>query len=161
MNTPRALIQTTLLILSLSTLLGCASVRPQPNASAEEKRTFLFASAAEQAATGPKDCKLYVNGLAARLEESPYSYDVKTLYYCSLGAECHVVLKVGTGEEQFVSDNGTFIKDNVEELAEFRYQRSRNLSWRRVPASDAHLMLLAERHAPLCPLGNRSTSGCS
>lgn len=148
MHPSRVLVRTTLAVLWLATVPGCAAVR-QPDAGAEEKRSFLFASVAEQAATGPKDCQLYAAGLSTRLARSPYRYDVQTLYYCSLGAECHVVLKVDTGEEQFASDNGTFIKGNVEELAAFSLRRSRHLSWREIPTSEARLMLLAERYAPL------------
>jgi hypothetical protein len=147
MHPSRALAQATLAVLWLAVVPGCATVR-QPDASAEEKRSFLFASVAEQAATGPKDCQLYADGLSMRLARSPYRYDVRTLYYCSLGAECHVVLKVDTGEEQFASDNGTFIEGHVEELGAFHLRRSRHLSWRKVPTREARLMLLAERYAP-------------
>lgn len=134
-------------LLSLAMLAGCAVTR-QPNATGEEKRLFLFASVAEQAATGPKDCQRYAAGLSRRLARSPYHYDVQTLYYCSLGSECHVVLKVSTGDAQFASDNGTFIEGNVEGLAAFERKRSRTLSWREVHAADARLMLMAERYAP-------------
>lgn len=138
--------QTTVVVLLLTTVLGCAEVTRR-DASAAEKRSFLLASVAEQAATGPKDCQLYADGLSTRLTRSPYRYDVQTLYFCSMGAECHVVLKVDTGDEQFASDNGTFIKDNVEDLAVFDLRRARRLSWREVPATEAHLMLLTERYA--------------
>lgn len=138
--------QTAVGVLLLTTVLGCAVVR-QPDASAEKKRSFLFESVAEQAATGPKDCQLYADGLSTRLARSPYHYQVQTLYYCSMGAECHVVLKVDTGDEQFASDNGTFIEGHVEELVAFNLRRSRHLSWRQIPANEAHLMLLAERYA--------------
>lgn len=138
--------QTTIGVLLLTTVLGCAEVTRR-DASAAEKRSFLLASVAEQAATGPKDCQLYADGLSTRLARSPYRYVVQTLYYCSMGAECHVVLKVDTGDEQFASDNGTFIKDNVEDIAVFDRRRARRLSWREVPATEAHLMLLAERYA--------------
>lgn len=139
--------QTIFVVLLLAAMLGCAAVR-RPDASAEEKRSFLLASVAEQAATGPKDCQLYADGLSTRLARSPYRYRTQTLYYCSMGAECHVVLRVDTGDEKFASDNGTFIKGNVEDLAVFNLRRSRHLSWRQIPASEAHLMLLAERYAP-------------
>lgn len=140
-------IQNTVVVLLLTSVLGCAAVG-KPDASAEDKRSFLLASVADQAATGPKDCQLYADGLATRLARSPYRYHVQTLYYCSMGAECHVVLKVDTGDEQFASDNGTFIKGNVEDLAAFNLRRSRHLSWRQIRATEAHLMLLAERYAP-------------
>lgn len=140
----RAPLQTLTAVLLLAILTGCAVTR-QPNATGEEKRRFLFASVAEQAATGPKDCQLYINGLSKRLARSPYRYKVQTLYYCSLGSECHVVLKVDTGDAQFASDNGSFIKANVETLSAFKLQRSQAWSWRQVDASDARLMLVAER----------------
>lgn len=147
MQLSRAPIRITVVVLLLTTVPGCVAVR-QPDASAEEKRAFLLESVTEQAATGPKDCQLYADGLSTRLARSPYRYQVQTLYYCSMGAECHVVLKVDTGEEQFASDNGVFIKGNVEDLAAFNLRRSRHLSWRQIHATEAHLMLLAERYAP-------------
>jgi hypothetical protein len=143
--------QTTVVVLLLTTVLGCATAR-KPHATAEEKRSFLLESVAEQAATGPKDCQLYADGLSTRLARSPYRYHVQTLYYCSMGVECHVVLKVDTGDEQFASDNGTFIKGNVEELAAFDLRRSRHLSWRRIHAREARLMLLAERYEAMGPV---------
>lgn len=146
MHRLRTLIQTTVAILSLATLSGCAAVG-KSHASAEEKRSFLFTSVAEQAATGPKDCQLYASGLSLRLARSPYRYRVRTLYFCSLGAECHVVLQVSTGDGQFVSDNGAFIKGNVETLAAFEHKRSRTRSWHEVHAAEARLMLMAERYA--------------
>lgn len=146
MNLPRAPMQTTVVVLVLTIVLGCATVR-RPDASGEEKRSFLLAAVAEQAATGPKDCKLYADGLSTRLARSPYRYRVQTLYFCSMGAECHVVLRVDTGDQLFASDNGAFIKGNVEDLAVFNVRRSRHLSWRQIPASEARLMLLAERYA--------------
>lgn len=141
---PRAPLKTLTAVLLLAILSGCAVTR-QPNATGEEKRLFLFASVAEQAATGPKDCQLYANGLSKRLARSPYRYKVQTLYYCSLGSECHVVLKVDTSNAQFASDNGSFIQGNVETLSAFNLQRSRAWSWRQVDAADARLMLAAER----------------
>lgn len=147
MHLPSAPVQTTLVVLLLATLGGCAVAR-QPNATGEEKRLFLLASVAEQAATGPKDCQLYADGLSGRLARSPYRYEVRTRYFCSLGAECHVVLKVNTGDGQFVSDNGAFIKGNVETLAAFEHKRSRTFSWREVRAGEARLMLMAERYVP-------------
>lgn len=146
MHLPPAVLRNTVVLLLLTIVPGCAAVR-QPDASAEKKRSFLLQSVAEQAATGPMDCQLYADGLSTRLARSPYRYHVQTLYYCSLGAECHVVLKVDTGNEQFASDNGAFIKGNVEELAAFNLRASRHLSWRQIRASEAQLMLLAERYA--------------
>jgi hypothetical protein len=145
MHLPSAPVQATLAALLLATLTGCAVVR-QPNATGEEKRLFLFESVAAQAATGPKDCQLYVDGLSGRLARSPYRYKVRTLYFCSLGAECHVVLKVNTGDALFASDNGAFIKGNIESLAAFDHKRSRTLSWREINAGEAQLMLMAERY---------------
>lgn len=126
-------------------LLGCMAVK-RPHATGEEKRSFLFASVAAQAANGPKNCRLYANGLSARLRQSPYRYDVQPLYYCSLGTECHVLLRVNTGAAQFVADNGSFIRGHVQSLSEFQHRMSRRGSWRQVTTADAQVMLLAERY---------------
>lgn len=146
MRRPLAPLAGALAGLLLLALGGCAAVR-QVDATADEKHAFLFASAAKQAATGPKDCQRYADGLSARLARSPYRYKVRTLYFCSLGAECHVVLKVSTGGAQFASDNGAFIEGNVETLAAFQHKRARAFSWREVEAAEARLMLMAERYA--------------
>lgn len=151
MHSPPVSLQATVVALLLTTVLGCAAAR-KPHAGAEEKRAFLLRSVAEQAATGPKDCQLYADGLSARLARSPYRYHVQTLYYCSMGVECHVVLQVDTGEEQFASDNGTFIEGHVEELAAFSLRRSRHLSWRQIHAKEARLMMLAERYEAVGPV---------
>lgn len=124
---------------------GCASVK-RSSPGGEEAQSFLYASAAEQAATGPRDCRLYVDGLSGRLARSHYGYEVRPIYYCSIGAECHVLLRVNTGVAQFVADNGSFIQGHVVALPEFERRMTTQSSWREMKYDDARLLMLAERY---------------
>ena len=67
------------------------------------------------------------------------------MYFCSLGTECHVALKVDTGTGQYAADNGAFIRGHVTTLASFRKRVEKAPGWRQLGEDEAQALLLRER----------------